>query len=297
MAKKGLGRGLDALLAENTTDNADGIAVLRLADIEPNLKQVRKKFDAEAIAELASSVKEHGLIQPIVVRRLKNGFYQIIAGERRWRACKIAGLTEVPVIIRDTDDEASSLIALVENLQRENLNPVEEANGYKNLMEVYGLTQEETAAKVGKSRPAVANIMRILALPERIIALVRENKLSYGHARALLPLINTVNEKELEDTAEKICESGLSVRETENMVKSRLEKATRKQPAVSVRAPVKSDYYKRLESDASSKLGRRMSIHENRNGHGHISLAFSSSKDLERLVESLCGDDFFDNND
>ena len=159
MAKKGLGRGLDALLAENTTENADGITVLRISDIEPNLKQVRKSFDAESLAELAESIKEHGLIQPIVVRRLQNGFYQIIAGERRWRASKLAGLTEIPVIIRDFDDISSSLVALVENLQRENLNPVEEAYGYKSLMENHGFTQDEVSQRVGKSRPAVANVL------------------------------------------------------------------------------------------------------------------------------------------
>lgn len=293
MAKKGLGRGLDALLAENTTENAEGITVLRLADIEPNLKQVRKTFDAESIAELAESIKEHGLIQPIVVRKGKNGFYQIIAGERRWRACKMAGLAEVPVIIRDFDDKSSSLVALVENLQREDLNPVEEAFGYQNLMETYGFTQEEVARKVGKSRPAIANALRILSLPDAILALVKKGELSAGHARTILPLAGVINENQLTELAERIINEGLSVRETENLVKATLENKNAKKNAYTF-SPVKSEYYKRLESDASSRLGRRITIHESKEGKGYVRLAYSSPEDLENLVISLCGRDFFE---
>lgn len=293
MAKKGLGRGLDALLAENTTENAEGITVLRLADIEPNLKQVRKTFDAESIAELAESIKEHGLIQPIVVRKGKNGFYQIIAGERRWRACKMAGLAEVPVIIRDFDDISSSLVALVENLQREDLNPVEEAFGYQNLMETYGFTQEEVARKVGKSRPAIANALRILSLPDAILALVKKGELSAGHARTILPLAGVINENQLTELAERIINEGLSVRETENLVKATLENKNAKKNAYTF-SPVKSEYYKRLESDASSRLGRRITIHESKEGKGYVRLAYSSPEDLENLVIALCGRDFFE---
>lgn len=296
MAKKGLGRGLDALIAENTTENADGITVLRISDIEPNLKQVRKSFDAESLAELAESIKEHGLIQPIVVRRLQNGFYQIIAGERRWRASKLAGLTEIPVIIRDFDDISSSLVALVENLQRENLNPVEEAYGYKSLMENHGFTQDEVSQRVGKSRPAVANVLRILSLPEGILVLVKENRLSFGHARTLIPLVNEVSEKELMEIAERVIKSGLSVRETEFLVKNRLDKNKKSAPVPAL-SPVKSEYYRHLESDASARLGRRMSIYENKDGKGYVRLAYSSPKDLENLVKALCGEDFFDNAD
>lgn len=293
MAKKGLGRGLDALLAENTTENAEGITVLRLADIEPNLKQVRKTFDAESIAELAESIKEHGLIQPIVVRKGKNGFYQIIAGERRWRACKMAGLAEVPVIIRDFDDKSSSLVALVENLQREDLNPVEEAFGYQNLMETYGFTQEEVARKVGKSRPAIANALRILSLPDAILALVKKGELSAGHARTIIPLAGVINENQLTELAERIINEGLSVRETENLVKATLENKNAKKTAYTF-SPVKSEYYKRLESDASSRLGRRITIHESKEGKGYVRLAYSSPEDLENLVIALCGRDFFE---
>lgn len=296
MAKKGLGRGLDALIAENTTENADGITVLRISDIEPNLKQVRKSFDAESLAELAESIKEHGLIQPIVVRRLQNGFYQIIAGERRWRASKLAGLTEIPVIIRDFDDISSSLVALVENLQRENLNPVEEAYGYKSLMENHGFTQDEVSQRVGKSRPAVANVLRILSLPEGILVLVKENRLSFGHARTLIPLVNEVSEKELMEIAERVIKSGLSVRETEFLVKNRLDKNKKSAPVPAL-SPVKSEYYRHLESDASARLGRRMSIYESKDGKGYVRLAYSSPKDLENLVKALCGEDFFDNAD
>lgn len=293
MAKKGLGRGLDALLAENTTENADGITVLRISDIEPNLKQVRKSFDAESLAELAESIKEHGLIQPIVVRKGKNGFYQIIAGERRWRACKMAGLAEVPVIIRDFDDKSSSLVALVENLQREDLNPVEEAFGYQNLMETYGFTQEEVARKVGKSRPAIANALRILSLPDAILALVKKGELSAGHARTILPLAGVINENQLTELAERIINEGLSVRETENLVKATLENKNAKKNAYTF-SPVKSEYYKRLESDASSRLGRRITIHESKEGKGYVRLAYSSPEDLENLVIALCGRDFFE---
>ena len=185
--KGGLGRGIDALLAENDTSRG-GVTVLRLADIEPNRAQVRKTFDPETIAELADSIKEHGLLQPIIVRRKGNGFYEIIAGEHRWRACKEAGLVEVPVIIKDMDDRSASLAALVENLQREDLDPVEEARGYESLMREYGMTQEEAAFSVGKSRPSVANKLRILSLPEKVLSALHENRITFGHARALLPL-------------------------------------------------------------------------------------------------------------
>lgn len=291
MAKKGLGRGLDALLADNAREDSAGVTMLRLADIEPNLNQVRKSFDPDAIAELAESIRVHGLIQPIVVRKMPDGFYEIIAGERRWRACKAAGLNEVPVIVRDSDDRASSFIAMVENLQRENLNPVEEAMGYKKLAEEYALTQEEIAEKVGKSRPAISNIMRILDLPEQVLDLVRDGLISYGHARTLLPLSGKVENSLIFETANKIIASEMSVRETEKYVKILLE-APRSAPKAS---KVRSSYYRQLEDRASSKLGRKLNIKESPSGNGKITLAFSSSQDLEVLMKFLCGNNFFEN--
>jgi ParB family chromosome partitioning protein len=208
MVKKGLGRGLDALLYDNTVESShSGIAMLKLSDIEPNREQARKYFDETALGELADSILLHGLVQPIVVRKKPNGFYEIIAGERRWRACKMAGLSEVPAVVKDVSDLNASELSLIENLQRENLNPVEEANGYRDLIENYGLTQEEAAKRVGKSRVAVTNILRILKLPEDVLALVKNNELSYGHARALLPLCNNMNDNEIFVHAKKIASS------------------------------------------------------------------------------------------
>lgn len=205
----------------------------------------------------------------------------------------MAGLAEVPVIIRDFDDISSSLVALVENLQREDLNPVEEAFGYQNLMETYGFTQEEVARKVGKSRPAIANALRILSLPDAILALVKKGELSAGHARTILPLAGVINENQLTELAERIINEGLSVRETENLVKATLENKNAKKTAYTF-SPVKSEYYKRLESDASSRLGRRITIHESKEGKGYVRLAYSSPEDLENLVIALCGRDFFE---
>ncbi|MBO7666758.1 MAG: ParB/RepB/Spo0J family partition protein [Clostridia bacterium] len=256
--KGGLGRGIDALLAENDTSQ-NGVSMLRLADIEPNRAQVRKRFDPESIAELAASIKEHGLIQPIVVRRKQNGFYEIIAGERRWRACKAAGLSEVPVIVKDLDDRSASLVALVENLQREDLDPVEEARGYESLINEYGMNQENVAFSVGKSRPSVANKLRILALPEKLLDDLRAGKLSFGHARTLLPLAEKLTEKELCEFALAVENEEISVRETERRVKRLLERQDTETPSVSARK-VRSSYYGRLESRASSKLGRKLAI-------------------------------------
>ena len=282
MAKR-ICRGLDALLAENHRKRR-GDNGFKACRIEPNLKQVRKTFDAESIAELAESIKEHGLIQPIVVRKGKNGFYQIIAGERRWRACKMAGLAEVPVIIRDFDDKSSSLVALVENLQREDLNPVEEAFGYQNLMETYGFTQEEVARKVGKSRPAIANALRIL-FPDAILV-VKKGELSAGHARTILPLAGVINENQLTELAERIINEGLSVRETENLVKATLENKNAKKNAYTF-SPVKSEYYKRLESDALLTLGRRITHYTSESKRSMAAWPIRTPEDLKTLLISL----------
>lgn len=290
--KGGLGRGIDALLAENDTSQ-NGVSMLRLANIEPNRAQVRKKFDPESIAELAASIKEHGLIQPIVVRRKQNGFYEIIAGERRWRACKAAGLSEVPVIVKDLDDRSASLVALVENLQREDLDPVEEARGYESLISEYGMSQENVAFSVGKSRPSVANKLRILALPAKLLEDLRAGKLSFGHARTLLPLAEKLTEKELCEFALAVENEEISVRETERRVKRLLERHGAETPSVSARK-VRSSYYGRLESRASSRLGRKLAINEGAYGKGKVVIAYSSAKDLEVLLKQLCGNNFFE---
>ncbi len=285
--KKALGRGIDALLAENiyeTSAGQSGVTLVRLTDIEPNPKQARKKFDPAALEELAESIKEHGIIQPIVVRDKGNGYYGIIAGERRWRAARIAGLTEVPVLVKDTDDVSAAEISLIENLQRENLNPVEEALGYRDLMESFSLTQEQAAKKVGKSRAAVANILRLLNLPESVLNLVREEKLTYGHARALIPLTEKLTEQALLAHANSVVSGNLSVRETEALVKRIMENKN-----TPVKSPVERQYYRNLESRVSEQVGRRVSINGNK-----LSIAYSGTEDLEQLIKSLCGSTFFE---
>jgi len=285
--KKALGRGIDALLAENiyeTSAGQSGVTLVRLTDIEPNPKQARKKFDPAALEELAESIKDHGIIQPIVVRDKGNGYYGIIAGERRWRAARIAGLTEVPVLVKDTDDVSAAEISLIENLQRENLNPVEEALGYRDLMESFSLTQEQAAKKVGKSRAAVANILRLLNLPESVLNLVREEKLTYGHARALIPLTEKLTEQALLAHANSVVSGNLSVRETEALVKRIMENKN-----TPVKSPVERQYYRNLESRVSEQVGRRVSINGNK-----LSIAYSGTEDLEQLIKFLCGSTFFE---
>lgn len=295
MAKKGLGRGLNSLLTDNAIDEVspNGITVIKISDIEPNRGQARKQFDETALLELADSIGRHGILQPIAVRQKDNGFYEIIAGERRWRASKIAGLREIPAIVKEADDMIASELSLIENLQRENLNAVEEALGYKDLMDSFGLTQEEAAEKVGKSRTAVANLLRILKLPESVLALVRDSSLSYGHARALVPLIQYFDEKQLETHAKHIVSNGLSVRQTEQFVKQLIQKPDI--PDQTDESPVSKAYYKKIESDISDILGRRASIKRSPDGKGKLSLAFSSSEDLEALIRNICGNNFFDN--
>ncbi len=295
MAKKGLGRGLDALLTDNAIDEKapNGITVIKISDIEPNRGQARKQFDETALLELADSIGRHGILQPIAVRKKDNGFYEIIAGERRWRASKIAGLREIPAIVKEADDMLAGELSLIENLQRENLNAVEEALGYKDLMDSFGLTQEEAAEKVGKSRTAVANLLRILKLPESVLALVRDSSLSYGHARALVPLVQYCDEKQLENHANYIVSNGLSVRQTEQFVKQLIEK-----PDIHVQSDesaVSKAYYKKIETDISDILGRRASIKRSPDGKGKLSLPFSSAEDLESLIRNICGNNFFDN--
>lgn len=277
LKKGGLGRGLDALLIDNSIENttASSAVKLKLTDIEPNKGQPRKHFDETALSELAQSIEKHGVIQPLLVRPLSAGGYQLVAGERRWRAARIAGLTEVPVVIRDLSDEDAMALSLIENLQREDLDPIEEAEGYRTLMETFGITQEEAAARVGKSRPAVANLMRLLSLPKDVRAMVSAGTLSPGHARALLPL---AEDALIAQFAKEIVEKGLSVRQTEQWVKDFLKV---KKPKVEKE---RSKYLTEVELSLCEALGRRVSVRGSEKG-GTITIEFFDKNDLKKLSE------------
>lgn len=280
-SQKGLGKGLGALFTETpTTDQSQEVLhQLPIQKLEPNPDQPRRDFDEEALAELSDSIMKHGIIQPITVRPLETGYYQIIAGERRWRAARMAGLEQVPVNIFAADDKTAAQLALIENLQREDLNPLEEAKGYETLMHTYGLTQEEAAFSVGKSRPAVANALRLLRLPKGVLALVEEGSLSPGHARALIPLESKALQ---EEAAQKIVEGDLSVRQTEALIK-RLSQPE-KQPAV--KDPLQVDYLKECETSLRKSLGRKVSIHPGKH-KGKFELEYYGEEDLQRLIDLL----------
>lgn len=279
--KKGLGAGLDVLFAANEYDDEPTAELLTLpiSKVEPREDQPRERFDEAALNALAESIAQYGLIQPITVRKLDSGYYQIIAGERRWRASRLAGLSEVPVRVIEADDRRTAELALVENLQREDLNPIEEARGYKKLIEEYGLTQEETAKSVGRSRPAVTNAIRLLSLSPKVLELVEKGELSAGHARALLPL---EDDKTQLDAAQDVIKRGLSVRKTEQLA-SRLQKEPSPEPAnggISVNYAVEA-------ADALSKLlGRRVRLIEAKRG-GKIELEYYGSDDREALIKEL----------
>ena len=281
--KSGLGRGLGSLLADNSLEETSGAqpVKLNLMDIEPNKDQARKIFDDAALSELADSIAQHGVLQPLLVRPMIGGGYQLVAGERRWRASRIAGLTQVPVVIKELDDTEAAVISLIENLQREDLNPVEEALGFASLIKDFDLTQEEAAAKVGKSRPAVANALRLLKLPEAVLDMVRENKLSAGHAKTLVAL---EDEKLIVSTAELIIQKGLSVRETEKLVKSMTaEKKTAKKPASS-----RHTFFDEVELSLNNSLGRKAKvITKNGKESGTLEIAFYDKDDLARIAKIL----------
>lgn len=281
--KGGLGRGLDSLLMDNSIDetSAAGAVKLKLTDIEPNKEQARKQFDESALSELADSIAEHGVLQPLLVRPLIGGGYQLIAGERRWRASRMAGLTEVPVIIKNLSDDDAAVISLIENLQREDLNPVEEAFGYQDLIKTFGLTQEEAAKRVGKSRPAVANALRIIKLPAKVIDMIREGKLSAGHAKALAGL---EDEKKIIEAATLISEKELSVREAEKLVK--ILSQEKKAPAKKVAK--RNSYFDEVELSLNNSLGRKAKvITAGKKESGTLELAFYSKEDLAALVKAL----------
>ena len=277
-----LGRGLDALLGDTSLQAQTGGSVnLPIAQVEPGLNQPRKHFDEEALAELAESIRQHGILQPLTVRRLASGYYQIIAGERRWRAARMAGLEEVPAIIVEADDRKVMELGLIENLQREDLNPMEEAAGYRTLVQEYGLTQEEAAKRVSKSRPAVANAMRLLALPQEVQWLIEQGSLSAGHGRALLALPTA---EEQIAAAEEIRTKGWSVRETEERIRQRLQEGEASAPEKTP-SPLKL-YFKEAERQLTAGLGRRVTITQGKK-KGKIALEYYDQEDLEALMAAL----------
>lgn len=279
--KAGLGKGLDALFIDNSTEE-NGDKLVNINDIEPKRDQPRKYFDEEALNELADSIAMHGVIQPLLVRPLSDGGYQLIAGERRWRASRMAGLSQVPVVVREMTDEEAMELALIENLQREDLNPIEEAEGFKLLMDTYSFTQEQAAEKVGKSRPAVANALRLLALPQEVLDMVKEGIISSGHARTLLPLSD---EKLIIKLAEEISQKELSVRETERIVKTLL-----KPKSENVKKKAKRDpYYDECEIAIREELGRKAKINVSRGNKGSIEIEFFSKEDLQSILQALAG--------
>ena len=278
--KSGLGKGLEALFVDNSTEElrAASAVRLKLKDIEPNRNQPRKSFDDECLAELADSIARHGILQPMLVRPLSNGGYQLIAGERRWRAARIAGLSEVPAVVREMTDEEAAALSLIENLQREDLNPLEEAQGLKTLMEKFLLTQEEVAERVGKSRPAIANAMRLLNLPPAVLLMVGEGSISAGHARALLSF---ETEEQMLETAEKIIKKGLSVREVERLARAaaREKREAQKQRRVS--------FFDEVELALSGALCRRIKVTAGKNGTGTLEIEFNDKEDLSRIASAL----------
>ena len=278
-AKKGLGTGLGALLgSETVAESTSKPSSLPISKVEPKADQPRTTFDEVALTELSESIKQHGIIQPITVRKLPSGYYQIIAGERRWRAARMAGLKEVPVNIIEADDKLAAELALVENLKRADLNPVEEAKGYQRLIKEFGLTQEEAAQAVGKSRPAVTNAMRLLTLPAEVVELLEAGMLSAGHARALL----AIQEDDLKiEAAKMIVAKGLSVRQTESLAVSlgkRKEKNEKK--------PVGIDYLALAAKQLETSLGRKVRMTEGKKG-GKIELEYYDADDREALMDAL----------
>lgn len=282
--KKGLGIGLGALFGEELpspeTQAEEEITLLPIAKIEPRADQPRKRFDEVALTELSESIREYGLIQPITVRPLESGYYQIIAGERRWRASRMAGLHEVPVRVITADEQRAMEMALVENLQREDLNPIEEAKGYKTLLNDYGMTQDEVAQSVGKSRPAVANAMRLLALSDAVLKLVEDGTLSAGHARALIPIENP--QKQLE-AAQTVIEKGLSVRKTEALAAQLLQEAAK---PVEPKQGSGVDYLGECSRHLEQLLGRRVRMAQGRKT-GRIELEYYDADDREALLQAL----------
>ncbi len=277
--KSGLGKGLDAIFAENGTEESNRSAEeLKLSDLEPNRGQPRKDFDDETLAELADSISQHGILQPLLVRPIFGGGYQIVAGERRWRAARMAGLTTVPAIIRELDDEQVMEIALIENLQREDLSPLEEAMGYQSLMDSYDMTQEEVAKIVGKSRSAVANVLRLLKLPEEVQSLIRSGQVSAGHGRALLSF---PDDAEKIAVAKRVIEEDLSVREVERLAQKANEVPKKKDVK-----PRGIPYFNEVELSLHDYLGRKVRVNGDEK-KGTLQIEFYGQEDLSELIRKL----------
>ena len=281
--KSGLGKGLDAIFIENETENKASV-MLKISEIEPNRSQPRTDFDEKALAELADSISQHGVLQPLLVRPISADCYQIVAGERRWRASRMAGLSEIPAIVRELSDSEVMEIALIENLQRENLSPIEEAFGYKSLIESYKLTQDEIAKSVGKSRSAIANAIRLLSLPQSIIELISEGALTAGHARALLTLKNC---EDIEKVANKVVENFLSVREVEKLCKDILDREGSEEKQVK---PIRkrNPFFDEVEISLKEILGRRVKVKDKpRKNKGVLEIEFYDNDDLANIAKCL----------
>jgi ParB family chromosome partitioning protein len=274
--KGGLGKGLDAIFAENDVEDRQTAVLLRLDEIEPNRDQPRREFDEQSLQELAESVRKHGVLQPLLVRPIFSGGYQIVAGERRWRAARLADLKEVPAVVREMSDSEVMQFALIENLQREDLNPLEEARGYQSLIETYGMTQEEVASTVGKSRPAIANVLRLLNLPEKIRAMVEKGTLSAGHARALLSFPNETLMLE----AAKAAADGASVREIEKMAQR-----ANSRPKIKKSSP-RVKFYEETELALRENLGRKVHVTGNAK-RGLLQIEFYGQDDLAELIRRI----------
>ncbi len=281
--KKGLGTGLGVLFGADQYDDDEQSELLTLpiSKVEPRIEQPREYFNEQALQELADSIARYGLIQPITVRKLDTGYYQIIAGERRWRASRLAGLTEVPVRLIEADDKTTAELALVENLQREDLNPIEEAKGYKTLIEIYGLTQDEAAKSVGRSRPAVSNALRLLSLSPAVMEMVEKNELSAGHARALLPLSD---EKKQLEAANEVLKKNLSVRKTEQLA-ARLQKEPADEKENHSALPV-VDYAAEVSELLTRAMGRKVRLVDGKRT-GRIEIEFYGADDREALIEKI----------
>ena len=279
--KSGLGRGFDSLMISNELDNDAKPIKLAISDIEPNVLQPRKTFDEEALLELSDSIREHGVLQPLLVRPMPNGTYKLVAGERRFRASKIAGLSEVPVTLREMTDEQEQIFALIENLQREDLNAIEQAEGLKVLIDEFGLTQEEAAQRVGKSRSAVTNAIRLLALPDKVKEMVKNNKISMGHARALLSLADG---ELMTKTADEIYNSDLSVRGTENLVK-KLQNTEPSKPRKTLKP--REAFYDEVELSLKNVLGRDVRVLNGKNERGTLEIEYFSKEDLQNIAKKL----------
>ena len=281
MSKKfgGLGKGLDTIFAENETEDSNSSVMLKISEIEPNRSQPRKDFDENSLSDLAQSISQHGLLQPLLVRPLPIGGYQIVAGERRYRACRMAGLTEVPVTIRELSDTETMELALIENLQREDLSPIEEALGYKALIDEHGFSQEEVATSVGKSRPAIANSLRILKLPDSVLEYVKQDKISAGHARALLMLDN---EEDMLELAELIYKKIYRFVRRKNLAKKKPEVEEDTQPER------KPSFYSMVELALNESLGRKIKVNKNKGKQGGVlQIEFYSDEELTELSNKL----------